>query len=192
MKLVFATNNQHKLSEVRKMLNDDFNILSLTDIGFSQEIPEPYDTLEENSKTKALTIFKKFNVNCIAEDTGLEIEALNGKPGVLSARYAGNERNAENNMTKVLRNLEGLDNRNAQFRTVVTLILNESIYQFEGICKGTILHNKLGEEGFGYDPIFMPNNYSKSFAQMSAETKNSISHRGKAINKLVDFLLNTR
>lgn len=188
MKLIFATNNDNKLSEVKQLLGNEFEIISLKEIGYLEDIPEPYDTLEENSLTKAETIYKEFGLNCFAEDTGLEIESLNGKPGVISARYAGLQKSAEDNMNKVLKELNGTDNRNAQFRTVATLIINGQVHQFEGIVKGEITKEKTGIGGFGYDPIFKANGYDISFAEMDKITKNKISHRGKAINKLVKFL----
>ncbi|MCL4117818.1 UNVERIFIED_CONTAM: hypothetical protein GTU68_054807 [Idotea baltica] len=188
MKLIFATNNANKLSEVKQLLGNEFEIISLADIGYTKDIPEPFDTLEENSLTKAKTIYDKFKVNCFAEDTGLEVEALNGEPGVLSARYAGIEKDANANMNKILTNLSNKANRNAQFRTVATLILNGVEFQFEGIVKGEITKTKRGEDGFGYDPIFKAKDYDNTFAEMDKSTKNNISHRGKAISALVVFL----
>jgi XTP/dITP diphosphohydrolase len=190
MKLVFATNNQHKLFEVQKLLGEGVDLLSLKDISCSDEIPEDYFTLEENALQKAQYIFQKYNLDCFADDTGLEIEALNGEPGVLSARYAGKSKDSEANMKKVLQELEGKANRKARFRTVISLILNKKEYLFEGIVEGEILTRKTGQDGFGYDPIFKPNGYSESFAEMSIDEKNKISHRAMATKKLVKFLRN--
>lgn len=188
MKLVFATNNNHKLKEVQEMLSNSIELLSLKDIGCFEDIEETGATLEENAKIKADYITKKYGFNCFADDTGLEVEALDGKPGVYSARYAGKPRSSERNMQKLLAELKDKTNRKAQFRTSIALNLNEETYSFEGICSGEILKEKLGEKGFGYDPIFKPNNHNVSFAQMSSEEKNKISHRGLAIQKLVKFL----
>ncbi len=188
MKLVFATNNQNKLEEVQKMLPSSIELLSLKNINCYDEIEESASTLEGNAKIKANFITKKFNYNCFADDTGLEIESLNNRPGVYSARFAGEPSNSDNNMKKVLLELKEKRNRNAQFRTSICLNLNGKQFLFNGICKGEILPSKQGEKGFGYDPIFKPNDYNKSFAEMSSEEKNKISHRGIAIRKLVDFL----
>ena len=187
LQLVFATNNQHKLKEVQSMLTN-FELLSLKSIGCNHDIEETATTLEGNAKIKADYITTNFKFNCFADDTGLEVEALDGKPGVYSARYAGKENNAENNLQKLLSNLKNNENRKAQFRTVVVLNLNGKQYQFEGNCKGVILKNKQGNNGFGYDPIFKPDGYKKSFAEMNITEKGLISHRGKAIKKLVTFL----
>ncbi|MBS9774640.1 MAG: non-canonical purine NTP diphosphatase [Tenacibaculum sp.] len=186
--LVFATNNINKLKEVQQMLPSSFKLLSLEDINCFNEIKETSTTLEGNAKLKANYITNKFGVNCFADDTGLEVDFLNGKPGVFSARYADETNNSEKNMQKLLANLKGITNRNAQFRTSICLNLEGNQYLFEGICKGEILTQKQGEKGFGYDPIFKPNGYNKSFAEITAEEKNTISHRGLAIKKLVDFL----
>lgn len=188
MKLVFATNNPNKLLEVQKMLGDTFEIVTLKQIGFFEDIPEPYPTLQENAIEKAMTIYKKFGLNCFAEDTGLEVEALNGEPGVLSARYAGEDKAADKNMAKVLANLQGKSNRNAQFRTVAALIIDGEVKTFEGIVKGKILEKRTGTGGFGYDPIFLPDGYNHSFAEMRLSIKNGISHRAKAIKKLTNYL----
>jgi XTP/dITP diphosphohydrolase len=190
MKLVFATNNLNKLAEVQKMLPSTIELLSLKDIDCFDDIEETASTLEGNAKIKANYITEKFEYNCFADDTGLEVECLNGAPGVFSARYAGEPANSENNMKKLLSNLGNHTNRNAQFRTSICLNLNGEQFLFDGICKGEILHQKQGDKGFGYDPIFKPTNYNVSFAEMSAEDKNNISHRGLAIKKLVDFLTN--
>lgn len=189
MKIVFATNNLNKLAEVQKMLPSSIELLTLKDINCSEEIEETESTLEGNAKLKANYITKTYGYNCFADDTGLEVDALNGAPGVYSARYAGKDNNAENNMHKLLSELDNSSDRIAQFRTVVTLNLNGNQFLFEGICKGEILKNKQGEKGFGYDPIFKPEGFNSSFAEMTSSVKNKISHRGIAIQKLVDFLI---
>ena len=189
MKLVFATNNKNKLKEVQAMLTN-FEIVSLADIDCFDDIPETADTFEGNAKIKADYITEKFGLNCFADDTGLEVEALNNEPGVLSARYSGEHHNSEANMLKLLQNLEGISNRKAQFRTAIALNIEGEQFIFEGVCKGEILDKKTGANGFGYDPIFKPEGYTKSFAEMELTEKGAISHRGKAIHKLVDFLKN--
>lgn len=188
MRLVFATNNKNKIKEIQLALKGVVEILSLEDIDFEGDIPEDHATLEENALQKANFIASRFQVNCFADDTGLEIDALDGRPGVYSARYAGEERSAEANMDKVLSELTGVPTREARFRTVVALVLNSTEYTFEGAVEGEILEAKTGTEGFGYDPIFKPEGYDISFAEMSIEEKNKISHRGRAVKKLVDFL----
>ena len=188
MKLVFATNNLNKLKEVQEMLSSSIEILSLKDINCFDEVEETETTLEGNAKLKAAYITTNFDYNCFADDTGLEVESLDGKPGVYSARFAGEPSNSENNMQKLLSDLEGKENRKAQFRTAVCLNLDNKQYLFEGICKGVILKEKQGEKGFGYDPIFKPEGYAESFAEMDSIEKNKISHRGIAIQKLVKFL----
>ena len=188
MKLVFATNNLHKLKEVQKMLSNSIEVLSLKDIGCFEEIEETENTLEGNAKLKADYITQKYGFDCFSDDTGLEVEALNGKPGVYSARYAGEHGNAEKNMEKLLNELQNKSSRKAKFRTIIALNLRNKQYLFEGICDGKILNKKTGIKGFGYDPIFKPNNASCSFAEMSSEEKNIISHRGIAIQELVKFL----
>lgn len=188
MDLVFATSNPKKLEEVKAMLNDNFRIISLRDIGFTDDIPEPFPSLEENALQKARVIHQKFNINCFAEDTGLEIEALNGAPGVRSARYAGESKSSKDNIQLVLQQLDGKNNRQAAFRTVAALILDGQEFLFEGKVTGQMLHTCIGSGGFGYDPIFQPDGFTQSFAQMTSEQKASISHRGRAIRKLVDFL----
>ncbi|MBI9054939.1 MAG: non-canonical purine NTP diphosphatase [Bacteroidales bacterium] len=190
MDLVFATNNKHKLEEIQQLIGVKINLKSLSDINCSDEIPEDFFTLEENASQKANYIFNKYNMDCFADDTGLEIEALKGDPGVLSARYAGESKDSEANMKKVLEKLKGEKNRNARFRTVISLIIDKKEYFFEGIVNGEILEGKTGKDGFGYDPIFMPTGYSESFAEMSIDEKNLISHRAIATKKLVGFLLN--
>lgn len=188
MKLVFATNNQHKLKEVQKMLPSSIQLLSLKDIHCFDDIEETAKTLEGNASLKADYITEKYGYHCFADDTGLEINSLNGEPGVFSARYAGEHGNSEKNMQKVLENLTDKIDRTAQFRTVIALNLNNEQHFFEGICKGEIISDKSGTEGFGYDPIFKPKGYSLSFAEMSSEEKNKISHRGIAVQQLVHFL----
>ena len=188
MKLVFATNNLHKLREVQEMLSNSIEVLSLKDIGCFEEIEETENTLEGNAKLKADYITQKYGFDCFADDTGLEVEALNGKPGVYSARYSGEHGNAEKNMEKLLIELQNKSSRKAKFRTIIALNLRNKQYLFEGICDGKILNKKTGIKGFGYDPIFKPNNASCSFAEMSSEEKNIISHRGIAIQELVQFL----
>ena len=188
MKLVFATNNRNRLEEIQNILGNDFNILSLEDIECKEEIPEDYYTLEENASQKAWYIYNKYKINCFADDTGLEVDVLGGKPGVMSARYAGENRSFDDNMNKLLENLIGKENRAARFRTIVSLIIDGKETQFEGICKGEILAEKHGNDGFGYDPIFKPQNYNISFAEMNMELKNEISHRGKAVKKFIIYL----
>jgi len=187
-KLVFATNNDHKLRELQQILPSEFELLSLNDIGCMDEIPETGPTLEVNAAQKSFYIWDKYGINCFADDTGLEIEALENEPGVYSARYAGEERSASANMQKVLAKMANETNRKARFRCVVSLIIGGEEVHFEGIVDGTILTEKRGETGFGYDPIFKPDGYNCSFAEMSAEDKNRISHRGRAVMKLVDYL----
>jgi len=188
MKLVFATNNLHKLKEVQEMLSNSIEVLSLKDIGCFEDIEETEITLEGNAKLKADYITKKYGFDCFADDTGLEVEALDGKPGVYSARYAGENGNAEKNMEKLLVELQNKLSRKAKFRTIIALNITNKQYLFEGICDGEILNEKTGVKGFGYDPIFKPSNASCSFAEMNSEEKNIISHRGIAIQKLVQFL----
>lgn len=188
MKLVFATNNRHKLQEVKAIVGNRVEILSLSDIGCCDDIPETADTLQGNALIKARYISEKYGVNCFADDTGLEVDALDGAPGVYSARYAGEECNSEANMQKLLQNLTGKSERSAQFRTVIALIINGDEKLFNGVVKGRISTEKLGDSGFGYDPIFIPEGFSESFAQMSAEQKNSISHRFRATEKLSNYL----
>jgi len=188
MKLVFATNNLHKLKEVQEMLSNSMEVLSLKDIGCFEDIEETEITLEGNAKLKADYITKKYGFDCFADDTGLEVEALDGKPGVYSARYAGEHGNAEKNMEKLLFELKNKLSRKAKFRTIIALNITNKQYLFEGICDGEILNEKTGVKGFGYDPIFKPSNASCSFAEMNSEEKNIISHRGIAIQKLVKFL----
>jgi len=188
MKLVFATNNLNKIKEIQQLIPSDITLLSLKDIGCTEDIPETQDTILGNAIEKANYIKQHYGYDCFADDTGLEVETLNGAPGVFSARYAGEQRNANDNMEKLLNNLQDKTNRNAQFKTVIALILNGQPHTFTGICKGSITTEKKGHQGFGYDPIFKPNNYKQTFAEMNLELKNQIGHRGKAIRQLVDFL----
>jgi XTP/dITP diphosphohydrolase len=187
LKLVFATNNKHKLEEVQAMLTN-FEIVSLADINCFEDIPETANTLEGNAILKANFITEKYGLDCFADDTGLEVEALNNEPGVYSARYAGEDNNAEANMNKLLNNLENNPNRRAQFKTAIALNIQGKQFIFEGVCKGTILTEKRGDSGFGYDPIFMPEGFDRSFAEMNLAEKGGISHRGKAVEKLVTYL----
>ena len=188
-KLVFATNNAHKLDEISAILGEKVELLSLKDIHCDIDIPETSDTLEGNAMLKAEYIYEHYGLDCFADDTGLEVEALNGEPGVYPARYAGGEgHNAEANMQKLLQNMQGVQNRKAQFRTVICLITNGKKHLFEGIVKGEIIKEKRGGSGFGYDPIFMPEGYDKTFAELGNETKNKISHRALAVEKLCRFL----
>ena len=186
-KIVFATGNPNKLKEIKSAINS-FKIIGLKDLKITEEIPETGDTLKKNALQKAKYVYDKTGLDCFSDDTGLEIEALNYRPGVYSAMYAGSDCNAENNMRKVLRELVETPNRAAQFKTVIALILQEKEYFFEGVVKGEILKEKTGKDGFGYDPVFRPIGYEKSFAEMSIAQKNKISHRGLAVKKLVEFL----
>ena len=188
MKIVFATNNPNKLKEIQSLIPKEIEIISLNEIGCNEDIPETGDTLEANAFQKAHYIKDNFNYDCFADDTGLEIDELNGDPGVYSARYAGRERNANANMNKVLNELKGKKNRKAQFRTAIALILKGEEHLFEGKVEGFISKDKQGNEGFGYDPIFIPENDVRSFAQMSMKEKGAISHRGRAVKKLVAYL----
>ncbi len=189
-KLIFATNNAHKLNEVRNIEGLNFEIAGLKDIGFTGEIPEDFDTLEENALQKARFIHDKYGVDCFADDTGLEIEALEGRPGVLSARYAGAECDPEKNIRKILEELKDINNRNARFKTVVALILDNKVHIFEGTVDGEILDEQHGKDGFGYDPVFRPAGYDQTFAEMPLNEKNKISHRARAMQKLIAFLRN--
>lgn len=186
--IVFATNNQHKLEEVSQILGEKVTICSLKDIGCEVDIPETADTLEGNALLKARYIRENYGMITFADDTGLEIEALNNQPGVYSARYAGENKDSQANMLKVLKDLQGTDNRKARFRTVIALIWNDTEYFFEGVVKGRIIEEKRGEAGFGYDPIFIPDGYDQTFAELGNDIKNKISHRAQAVNKLSDFL----
>ncbi len=188
-RLIFATNNQNKVAEITKLLNGSFEIKCLKDVGILIDIPEPHDTLEENATEKSTTIYTLTNQDCFSEDTGLEIEALNGRPGVKSARYAGDECDNQKNILKVLQELFGFNNRKAQFKTVISLIIKGTEYQFVGICKGHITTALKGSNGFGYDAIFIPDGSDKTFAEMSMDDKNIFSHRKKATYLLIDFLI---
>ncbi len=186
--LVFATNNQNKVTEIRLVLTDKFEITTLKEAGIDIDIPEPHDTLEANATEKSTTIHQLTQKNCFSEDTGLEVFSLGGAPGVKSARYAGDGRNFQDNINLLLENLTGIENRNAQFRTVISLIWQNKEYLFEGICEGVIIQLQKGFDGFGYDPIFVPNGAMKTFAEMTMIEKNTYSHRKKAMKKLIDFL----
>ena len=192
MELVFATGNRHKISEVIEILGEDsgFEIIPMSDIGVVEDIPETSPTIKGNALQKARYLHDRYHVNCFSEDTGLEIDSLNGEPGVNTARYAGEDKNAEANIQKVLRKLTSKVNRKARFRTVIALIINDKEYTFEGIVEGRIDTKKTGEGGFGYDPIFIPNGYEASFGVLDNAIKNKISHRSRAMNKLIGFLNN--
>ena len=193
MKLCLATNNTHKIEELQSLLGEKFQLQTLNEIGCFDDIPETADTFDGNSLQKAMYIWERFQLNCLADDSGLEVDALDGEPGVFSARYAGTpvageHGNHENNMQKLLKNLEGIENRSAQFRCVITLITNGIAHHFEGIIRGKIIHQKQGSKGFGYDPLFIPDGYDRTFAEMNIEEKNPISHRGLAVAKMIEFL----
>ena len=188
-RIVFATNNQHKLQEIRDILGSGYEVVSLKEIGCDVDIPETGNTLEENALQKAQYIYDHYHVSCFADDTGLEVEALDGAPGVYSARYAGGEgHDAQANMLKLLHELEGKENRKAQFRTAISLILDGKEYLFEGVIKGEIIREKRGDSGFGYDPVFKPEGYERTFAELGNDIKNKISHRALAVQKLCEFL----
>lgn len=188
MKICFATNNPNKLKEIHQLLGDQFDIQSLEDIGCREELPENQETLEGNSEEKARYVYDHYHLDCFADDTGLEVSALNGAPGVYSARYAGPQRKSEDNILRLLEKLKGKKDCSAQFRTVISLILGGKMYQFEGVVKGHITSGSSGTAGFGYDPVFIPEGYAQTFAEMDMHTKNKISHRGRAVHKLVEFL----
>lgn len=188
MELIFATNNQHKVDEIRAVLPSSFRIMTLKEAGIAIDIPEPHDTLQENAREKASTIYKMTGTNCFSEDTGLEVFSLNGEPGVKSARYAGEDKSFQKNIEKLLSRLEGAEDRRAQFRTVICLILNGTEHFFEGVSKGRIIAAQRGGNGFGYDPVFVPEGEDRTFAEMSLEEKNRFSHRRKAVDRLVSFL----
>lgn len=187
-KLIFATNNQHKADEIRSVIGEQFEIITLKEAGIDIDIPEPHDTLDANATEKSQTIHTLTHQNCFSEDTGLEVEALSGEPGVKSARYAGEVRDFQKNIDKLLHNLKGKPSRKARFRTVISLILDKKEYLFEGICDGQIIEEQMGTGGFGYDPVFRPTGASINFAEMSMEEKNTYSHRRKAVTKLIHFL----
>jgi XTP/dITP diphosphohydrolase len=188
MKIVFATNNQHKVHEISHLLDSDIQVLSLKDLNISDDIPETHETLTENAVEKAMYVYKKFGYTCFADDTGLEIEALDGRPGVYSARYAGPECKFSDNVDKVLKEMNKSLNRKAAFRTIIAYVEDGKVLTFEGHIDGTILNEKRGNEGFGYDPIFLPNGYNQTFAEMNLDIKNKISHRAIALNKFIHFL----
>jgi XTP/dITP diphosphohydrolase len=191
MKLIFATNNKHKVDEIKSVVGYKFEIITLKDAGIDIDIPEPHDTLQENASEKSGTIHRLTGLSCFSEDTGLEVDSLNGEPGVKSARYAGESKSFQNNIDKLLANLKKHNNRSARFRTVISLILDSKEYFFEGVCEGTIIENQRGNGGFGYDPVFVPVGESLTFAEMSLEQKNRFSHRKKATDKLIEFLKQT-
>jgi XTP/dITP diphosphohydrolase len=188
MKLIFATNNQNKINEIKASLSNNLEIITLQDACINIDIPEPHQTLEENATEKSTVIHKLTNQNCFSEDTGLEVEALAGEPGVRSARYAGDEADNKKNIALLLKNMQGITNSTAQFKTVISLILNNKEHQFIGICKGQLINNEIGNKGFGYDSIFVPNGDTRTFAQMDIEEKNKYSHRKKALAQLIEFL----
>jgi XTP/dITP diphosphohydrolase len=190
-KLVFATNNQNKVDEIKRVIGDRFEVVSLKDAGIDIDIPEPFDTLEENATTKSATISKLTGEVCFSEDTGLEVEALHGEPGVKSARYAGDNRDFDANVSKVLEGLAGVENRRAHFKTVISLMQDGKEHQFVGICEGEIAHERKGGQGFGYDPIFIPDGGDRTFAEMTMDEKNKFSHRKKATSRLLAFLSQT-
>jgi len=188
MELVFATHNKNKLVEIKTLLPHFINLLSLDDIGCKEDIPETADTIEGNAILKAEYVRQRYGYDCFADDTGLEVEALNGEPGVFSARYAGEAKNDNENVIKLLKNLEGKENRNAQFKTAIALNLNDNQNLFTGICKGKIIEEERGDQGFGYDPIFVPRGFKKTFAEMRLSEKSEISHRGIAFKELIAYL----
>lgn len=188
MKLIFATNNQHKADEIRSVLKGPVELITLKEAGIDIDIPEPYETLEENARTKSTTIYEMTGTDCFSEDTGLEVDALGGEPGVKSARYAGEGRSFDANIEKLLAKLEGIEDRRARFRTVISLLINGQETLFEGVCEGRIITEKRGNNGFGYDPVFIPEGADLSFAEMDMAGKNRYSHRKKATEKLVAFL----
>ncbi len=188
MELIFATHNENKVIEIKNLIQKNIKLLSLSDIGFKHEIIEDGKSLHENSLIKAKYIKSKYGMNCFADDTGLEVQSLNNEPGVYSSRYAGYPINSNNNIKKLLENLSGFNNKNARFRTVISLIISKNIFSFEGIINGKIIHEIRGNSGFGYDPVFIPSGYNKTLAELSLKEKNTISHRSIAINKMMNFL----
>ncbi|WP_276504262.1 RdgB/HAM1 family non-canonical purine NTP pyrophosphatase [Terrimonas pollutisoli] len=188
MKLIFATNNQYKVDEIRHIIGSHFQLLTLKEAGIDIDIPEPHATIEENASEKSRTIYKLTHTNCISEDTGLEVTALNGEPGVKSARYAGEDKSFDKNIDKLLYNLEGKTDTTARFKTIISLIIDGTEHLFEGVCEGKIIFEKKGTQGFGYDPVFVPQGSGKTFGEMSLEEKTKFSHRKKATEKLVTFL----
>ncbi len=190
MKLVFATANQNKANEIQSLIPPSIEVLTLNDIHCSEEIPETQANIEGNASQKAFYVYNKYQHNCFADDTGLEVDALDGRPGVFSARYAGESKSAEDNMSKILLEMKGISNRKARFKTIISLVINGEEKQFEGVVSGVILSQRQGEKGFGYDPIFLPDGFTMSFAEMDSSQKNKISHRAIAVNKLVEYLKN--
>ena len=188
MKIIFATNNPHKIREISNIIDPKFKLSGLAESGINEDIPENENTLEGNALAKARYVYKLSGADVFADDTGLEVEALNNEPGVLSARYAGDHKNSDDNIDTLLKRLEGTNKRKARFRTIIALILDGQEYLFEGIVAGEIIRERRGEKGFGYDPVFMPDGHNKTFAQMGIEEKNRISHRARALKKLTDFL----
>ncbi len=188
MKLIFATHNINKLREIKSLIKSNIELISLDDVAFFDDIPEPFNTLHENASAKARHIYNRFRINCFADDTGLEVDTLDGKPGVMSARYAGESKSDKENIKKLINELSDKANRNARFRTVISLIMDDKEYFFEGIVNGSIIDIERGSNGFGYDPIFIPNGFNKTFAEMTMEEKNLLSHRSVAVKKLVNFL----
>ncbi|RDC61533.1 non-canonical purine NTP diphosphatase [Adhaeribacter pallidiroseus] len=188
LSICFASNSAHKLAEIREILGDQYAVKSLADIGCHEELPEEQTTLEGNSRQKAEYVWQKYGVNCFADDTGLEVLALNMEPGVYSARYAGPQRSSQDNINLLLQNLSGKENRTAQFRTSITLILDNNLFQFDGTVQGKIAEEPQGDQGFGYDPVFIPEGYTQTFAELNSGEKNKISHRGRAVQQLVEYL----
>ncbi|MCE2847733.1 MAG: RdgB/HAM1 family non-canonical purine NTP pyrophosphatase [Chitinophagaceae bacterium] len=187
-KIIFASNNKHKAEEIRAVLGAQFDIITLKEAGIEIDIPEPHETLAENAREKSMVIHRLTGMDCFSEDTGLEVDALNGAPGVRSARYAGEQATADDNLKKLLVEMKGIEKRSARFRTVISLILNGQEHMFEGDCEGNITDNASGTAGFGYDPVFMPEQYDKTFAELGIEVKSAVSHRKKAIEKMTAFL----
>lgn len=187
-KIVFATHNEHKLREVAEVLKDRYQVIGLTELGCTEDIEETADTLQGNAHIKSMYVYEKYGYDCFSDDTGLEVDALNGAPGVYSARYGGGDHDSEANIKKLLHNMEGVENRSARFKTVISLIEKGKERLFEGVVEGDILVTPIGDKGFGYDPVFVPKGYDKSFAELGDEVKNKISHRALAVNKLVDYL----
>ncbi|NMB71875.1 MAG: RdgB/HAM1 family non-canonical purine NTP pyrophosphatase [Bacteroidales bacterium] len=188
MEIIFATNNLHKVEEIQHLVRKEITIITLADLGFQEEIPEPFHTLEENAAAKVSYIYQKFHRSCFADDTALEVDALQGEPGVFSARYAGESKDAKANMLKLLERMKDISNRRARFRTVIAFMENGEVRFFEGIIYGTIIREPRGEEGFGYDPVFQPDGYSQTFAEMPLVEKNKISHRAIAMRALAEYL----
>ena len=188
--IIFATNNKHKIEEIQSAIGDQITVITLAQAGIDIEIPEPHPTLEQNASEKSATINRLTGLDCFSEDTGLEVAALNNEPGVLSARYAGDEKSFEKNIDKLLEKLDGITDRSARFRTVISLVWKGSEHLFEGVCEGSIAEERAGNNGFGYDPVFLPNGTNRTFAEMDMSEKNAVSHRKKAADKLIDFLKN--